>query len=61
MIEPRWIDRDTIEVPAVALAPGIIGDGADLVKVGDPAWGVWASWLIRKGKDRPARRAARNT
>ena len=53
MIEARWISRDLIEVPATARAPGVIGDGADLIRRGDPRWEAWASWLERRGYPRP--------
>lgn len=55
MINARWVDRNTIEVPKQAIDPktGTVGDG--LVPIGpeDPAWTDWVTWLASQGQRRP--------
>jgi len=49
----RWINRNTIEIPATAQSEGTIGDGMIRIDPDDPRWEVWSTWLIQQGHKRP--------
>lgn len=51
---PRWVDHNTIQVPATARADdGTIGDGSLFIKEGDKDFVEWEEWLSVKGAKRP--------
>lgn len=54
---PRWVDSDTIMVPATVQddESDTIGDGAREITSGDPAFQQWAQWLAEIGQPRPER------
>lgn len=53
---PRWIDENTILVPATARSgDDVIGDGTLEITSDDPAFGKWAEWLELDDQPRPRR------
>lgn len=50
----RWVDHDTLEIPATALGDdGLIGDGMTEIHPDDSRWQAWADWLESHGDARP--------